>query len=241
MPSVLITGGTGIIGRAIAASFASQNWKVGLASRDLVKATKCTASFESGAFLPLQIDGSYSSFQKAIGSMETLFQEPLGSFIHAAGCNEDALVVRLQSHQWERMLEVNLTQAIWGSKASLRSMVKQGGGSIVYLGSVVGSRGNTGQAAYSATKAGLIGMTTSLAKEYGSKGIRVNCVEPGFIESDMVNDSLSSIDQEKIKYMIALQRMGTATEVAEVVSFLAGPLASYITGQVIRVDGGLTM
>jgi 3-oxoacyl-[acyl-carrier protein] reductase len=158
--------------------------------------------------------------------------------VNNAGLALDGLLLRLKEDDWERVMAVNLKGAFLCAKAVARTMVRQRAGRIINLTSVVAQTGNAGQAAYSAAKAGVIGLTKTLAKELASRSITVNAVAPGFIETDMTR---SLPEQVKTGYLslIPAGRWGTTAEVAEVVAFLAGPLAGYITGQVINVNGGM--
>ena len=158
--------------------------------------------------------------------------------VNNAGLALDGLLLRIKEDDWERVMDVNLKGSFLCAKAVARTMVRQRAGRIINLTSVVAQTGNAGQAAYSAAKAGVIGLTKTLAKELASRSITVNAVAPGFIETDMTG---SLPEQVKTGYLslIPAGRWGTTAEVAEVVAFLAGPLAGYITGQVINVNGGM--
>ena len=160
--------------------------------------------------------------------------------VNNAGIAIDQLVMRLKDEDWNRQLQVNLTGAFNLIRAASRPMMKARGGAIVNLTSVVGEMGNAGQAAYAATKAGLIGLTKSVARELASRGIRVNAVAPGFIDTDMTS-AIPEAARAKMLEAIALGRLGTAQEVADCVAWLASEQASYVTGEVIRVNGGMYM
>ena len=160
--------------------------------------------------------------------------------VNNAGVTIDNLLVRMKEEDFDNVINVNLKGVFNCLKAITPVMLRQRGGAIINISSVVGLTGNAGQVNYAASKAGVIGMTKSLAKELGSRGITVNAVAPGFIETDMTHD-LNEEYRKKIQQEIPLKRFGTADDVADVVSFLAGDDAKYITGQVIHVDGGMVM
>ncbi len=160
--------------------------------------------------------------------------------VNNAGIAIDQLLMRLKDEDWNRQLQVNLTGAFNLIRAASRPMMKARGGAIVNLTSVVGEMGNAGQAAYAATKAGLIGLTKSVARELASRAIRVNAVAPGFIDTDMTS-AIPEAARAKMLEAIALGRLGTAQEVADCVAWLASEQASYVTGEVIRVNGGMYM
>jgi 3-oxoacyl-[acyl-carrier protein] reductase len=164
----------------------------------------------------------------------------LDVLVNNAGITRDALALRMKHQDWQAVLDTNLSSAFYLSKAALRGMLRTNYGRIVNIASVVGLRGNAGQANYVAAKAGLIGLTKALAREYGARGITVNAVAPGFIESDMT-DALS--DELRTAYLaeIPAGRFGRPEDVAAVVAFLAGEEAGYVNGQTLPVDGGMVM
>ena len=161
-------------------------------------------------------------------------------FVNNAGVTRDGLMLRMSEEDWDLVLDINLKGAFNCIKAVARPMMKQRGGSIINIASVVGEMGNAGQANYSASKAGLIGLTKTTAKEFASRGIRCNAVAPGFISSDMT-DKLSDDVKKEYFNAIPLGEFGTTEDVANVVAFLASDMSGYVTGQVINVDGGLLM
>ncbi|MFH1278877.1 MAG: 3-oxoacyl-[acyl-carrier-protein] reductase [Candidatus Eisenbacteria bacterium] len=160
--------------------------------------------------------------------------------VNNAGITRDALFLRMKEEDWDAVIAVNLKGTFNFTKAVIRPMVKAKGGRIVNIASVIGVMGNAGQANYAASKAGIIGMTKSLAKEFASRGITVNAIAPGFIQTAMT-DVLSEKARESLMELIPLKRLGTSRDVADVVAFLVSPAAGYMTGQVLHVDGGMVM
>ncbi|MGH7461662.1 MAG: SDR family oxidoreductase, partial [Longimicrobiales bacterium] len=160
--------------------------------------------------------------------------------VNNAGITEDNLLVRLNTEAWDHVLDTNLRSAFFTIRAAARGMMRRRSGRIINITSVVGLTGNKGQVNYAASKAGLIGLTKSVAKELASRSVLCNAVAPGFIETEMTSE-LGAATREGLVGQIALGRLGQPQDVAAVVRFLAGPGASYITGQVIVVDGGMVM
>lgn len=160
--------------------------------------------------------------------------------VNNAGLTRDNLAMRMKDEEWDQVIAVNLTAAFRLSRACLRGMMKRRFGRIIGITSIVGVTGNPGQANYAASKAGLIGMSKSLAQEVASRGITVNCVAPGFIETAMT-DELSDAQKEKLMGAIPAGRMGTAQEIAAATLYLASAEASYVTGQTLHVNGGMAM
>jgi 3-oxoacyl-[acyl-carrier protein] reductase len=166
--------------------------------------------------------------------------EGIDILVNNAGITRDGLLMRMSAEDWRTVMDVNLASAFFTSKALTRHMIKRRTGSIINITSVVGMIGNGGQANYAASKAGLIGLTKSLAREVGSRGVRVNAIAPGFIDTEMT-DKLNEQQRETLIAQIPMGRIAAAEEVANVCVFLASEMASYITGEVITVGGGLAM
>ena len=164
----------------------------------------------------------------------------LHALVNNAGITKDMLAMRLKDEDWDEVIQTNLSAVFRLSRAAIRPMMKQRQGRIINITSVVGASGNAGQSNYAAAKAGVAGMTRALARELGSRGITVNCVAPGFIQTDMTAN-LTVAQQEALLAQIPLGHLGLASDVAHAVAFLASPQASYITGQELQVNGGMLM
>lgn len=164
----------------------------------------------------------------------------LDILVNNAGITRDNLIMRMKDEEWQKVIDINLTGAFNCTKAAVRPMIKQRSGRIINISSVVGIRGNAGQANYSASKAGIIGLTKAVAKEVGSRNITVNAIAPGYIRTDMT-EALSEGVKDEMAKRIVLARPGNPEDVAWLVAFLASDLSSYITGQIIGVDGGIVM
>jgi 3-oxoacyl-[acyl-carrier protein] reductase len=237
---VFITGGSRGIGKACAIAFANLGAQVvfGYAGNETAANETLALLRTKGKAIRFDIADT-ASCAKAVESVVSEFGR-LDVLVNNAGIAVDGLVVRTKDDDWDKQLDINLKGAFALIRAAARPMIKQRGGAIVNLTSVVGETGNAGQAAYSASKAGLIGLTKSVARELASRNIRVNAVSPGFIETDMTS-RLSAETRTKMIEEIPLSRLGAAAEIANAVVFLASDEASYITGEVLRVNGGMYM
>ncbi|SRR6266852_7088026 len=240
---VLVTGGSRGIGRACAVAFAKAGATVIVGYAHSEAAAQETVSALGGAAgggAALRLD--VADAKACAAAVESITKEH-GRFdvlVNNAGIAVDGLVMRIKDEDWDRQINTNLKGAFALIRAASRQMMKQKAGAIVNISSVVGETGNAGQAAYSASKAGLIGLTKSVARELASRNIRVNAVSPGFIATDMTS-AIPAPAKDKLLDSIPLARLGTAEEVAQAVLFLASDAASYITGEVLKVNGGMYM
>ncbi len=239
---VVVTGASAGIGRAIAEAFARQGAKLALIGTSAQRGAEVLQSVQAlggeGAFFTVDVADT-----QAVEKVGNEIQETLGvpyALINNAGITKDQLLMRMSEEEWDRVMEVNVKSCFNFARFFVRAMMKNKRGRIINMSSVVGINGNAGQVNYAASKAAIIGFTKALAKELSGRNILVNCVAPGFIETAMT-EGLAQGVKEKILTTIPLGRMGSAQEVAELVLFLASSHATYITGQVIAVDGGMAM
>ena len=240
---VLVTGGSRGIGRSIALAFARQGATVVIS----YAGNEAAAQETLGLLQAAGARGETVRFDVAdtaacASAVESVVKTHgrLDVLVNNAGVSVDGLVMRVKDEDWDKQLDTNLKGAFALIRAASRPMMKQKGGAIINLTSVVGEMGNGGQAAYSASKAGLIGLTKSVARELASRNIRVNAVSPGFIGTDMTSH-LEGETREKMLAAIPLGRLGSPEEVANAVLFLASDAATYITGEVLKVNGGMYM
>ena len=236
----LVTGASRGIGAAIADTLAARGATVvGTATSEAgADAISARLAPHGGAGRVLNvteagaIEGLVDAIVKEFG--------PVSILVNNAGITRDNLLMRMKDEDWQAILDTNLSSVFRASKAVMRGMVKARRGRIVNIASVIGVTGNAGQANYAAAKAGIIAFGKSLAKEIGSRGVTVNTVAPGFIETDMTKD-LPEVAKEAMLRQIALERLGSPQEIAEAVAFLASPAAAYITGETLHVNGGMYM
>jgi 3-oxoacyl-[acyl-carrier protein] reductase len=237
--NALVTGSTRGIGRAIAEAFSESGARVAVVGRDQQRADEAAASIGNGAKGFAADVSDTAAVTKLVENVEKAFGS-IDILVNNAGITRDNLVMRLKDEDWDAVQNANLRGAFASTRAVSRGMMKRRSGRIINVASIVGIIGNKGQANYAASKAGLIALTKSVAKELGSRNILVNAVAPGFIETEMTA-AMTPEAREALGKQIALERLGTAKDVAATVAFLASDLASYITGQVFVVDGGMVM
>jgi len=239
-----VTGASRGIGRAIAAELASEGANLVLTARGVegveAAAAALAEDYPAGRFLPVGCDvSSWDSVSELIDRTVEEFDK-IDFLVNNAGITRDNLVMRMKKEEWDDVLAANLTGVFNTCRLAARQMLRQRSGRIVNITSVVGLLGNAGQVNYAASKGGIISLTYSLAREMASRGVLVNAVAPGFIETDMTA-AMPEAARESTAEGIPLARIGKPEEISSVVAFLCGPGASYITGEVIRVDGGLAI
>jgi 3-oxoacyl-[acyl-carrier protein] reductase len=237
--SALVTGASGGIGGAIARALHAQGANVGLSGTRVEPLEKLKAELGERAHVlpadlgdPAAIEGLLKSAETALGGIDIL--------VNNAGLTRDNLALRMKDEDWQKVIEVNLTAGFRLARGALRGMMKKRWGRIIGITSIVGVTGNPGQANYAAAKAGMIGMSKALAQEVASRGITVNCVAPGFIETQMTG-ALNDDQKARIMATIPAGRLGHSPEIAAAVVYLASQEAAYVTGQTIHVNGGMAM
>ena len=241
--TAIVTGGSRGIGRAIALCLAEEGANVAViyaGNTAAAEETQKAIAEKGGQAIAIQCDVAN---EDAVTAMMKQVKEQFGSIdilVNNAGITRDGLLMRMKTSDWQAVLDTNLTGTFFCTKAVTKIMMKQRSGAIVNLTSVVGLMGNAGQANYAAAKSGIIGFTKSVAKELASRGIRVNAVAPGCIDTDMTAVLSDAVKDEMLK-TIPLGRVAQPEEVAKAVLFLVSDCASYITGQVLNVDGGMVM
>jgi len=237
--TAFVTGSTRGIGLAVAQALHAAGAKVAIVGRDAARAREVAAGLgdrAAGVGCDVadraQVEAALAAAEAALG--------PIDILVNNAGLTRDNILLRLSDEDWDVVLDANLKGAFLTIRAVIKGMMKRRAGRIINITSVVGLTGNKGQANYAASKAGLVGLTKSVAKEYAARGVLANCVAPGFIETDMTA-ALPSEARAALLEDIALGRLGRPEDIAAAVLFLASDLASYITGQVLVVDGGMVI
>jgi len=238
--TALITGASGGIGGAIAKTLHGQGAKVVLSGTRAEALEAVRAELGAGAFIAAANLSDIASVEALTKAAEDAAGSGIDILVNNAGITKDNLFMRMKDEEWDQVIAVNLTAAFRLSRAVLRGMMKRRWGRIIQISSVIGATGNAGQANYAAAKAGLVGMTKSLAAEVASRNITVNAVAPGFIQTAMT-DGLTDQQKEMISQRIPAGRMGRPAEIAAAVAYLASQEAAYVTGETIHINGGMAM
>ena len=235
--NIILTGSTGGIGGAILEKLYSSNATIIATGTNQVKLDTIKENFKNVIVKKFDIS-KHSTIEKFINDCNDILNNKIDVLINNAGITSDNLTLRMKEEEWSRVINLNLTSTFLLSKYVIKNMLKNKSGKIINITSIVGHTGNIGQANYSASKAGIIGMSKSLAQEYGRKNISINCVSPGFIKSEMT-DKISDNYKKTMEEKISLGRFGVPEDVANVVAFLSSGLSDYITGETIHVNGGM--
>ena len=235
--NIILTGSTGGIGGAILETLYNSNANIIATGTNQDKLNKIKEKFSKVITKKFDIL-EHNSIEKFVDECSDIFQNKIDVLINNAGVTNDNLTIRMKLNEWNRVINLNLTSTFLISKNVIKKMLKNKNGKIINITSVVGHTGNIGQANYAASKAGLIGMSKSLALEYGKKNIKINCISPGFIKSEMtekINDNFKQTLLDKI----SLERFGIPEDIANAALFLSSDLSNYITGETLHVNGGM--
>jgi 3-oxoacyl-[acyl-carrier protein] reductase len=238
----LVTGAAQGIGRDIALALANDGADVAICDVNLDAARKTAGDIEAKGRKSLALKANVAASADVTAMIDQIVEQfgRIDILVNNAGITRDGLILRMKDEDWDLVLSINLKGAFLCTKTALKYMSKQRAGTVINIASIVGAMGNAGQANYVASKAGLIGLTKTIAREYANRGITANAVAPGFIDTAMTQALSENVRQELAK-QIPMGKLGTPEDVANAVRFLASPWASYITGQVIHVNGGMYM
>ena len=238
----LVTGAAQGIGRDIALGLAADGAEVAICDVNLEAAQKTAGDIEAMGRKSLALKANVASSADVTAMIDQVVEKfgTIDILVNNAGITRDGLILRMKDEDWDLVLSINLKGAFLCTKSALKYMSKQRSGTIINIASIVGAMGNAGQANYVASKAGLIGLTKTIAREYSNRNVTANAVAPGFIDTAMTQ-ALSEQVRADLAKQIPLGRLGSSEDVANAVRFLASPAAAYITGQVIHVNGGMYM
>jgi len=235
--NILLTGASGIIGNSILEKCYDYGANILATGTNNEKLEKLKLNYPNINIKVFDIS-KHDQIENFLEEANLLFKNKIDILINNAGITLDNLSIRMKESEWKSVIDINLTSTYLTSKFAIKKMLKNKSGKIINITSVVGHTGNIGQANYAASKSGIIGMSKSLALEYGKKNIKINCISPGFIESNMT-DKISETHKELLKSKISLDRFGQPVDVANTVLFLSSDLSNYITGETIHVNGGM--
>ncbi len=235
--NIILTGATGVIGTSILDNLVSAGSNVVATGTNEDKLKKIKDKYENVNILKFDIS-DHSKIETFVEDCSKILSNKIDILINNAGITQDNLSIRMKQDEWKKVIDINLSSTFFITKNVIKKMLKLKNGKIINVTSVVGHSGNIGQANYAASKAGIIAMSKSLALEYGKKNIKVNCVSPGFIMSDMT-DKISEEHTELLKSRISLNKLGKPEDVANTIAFLSSNLSDYITGETIHVNGGM--
>ena len=235
--NILLTGATGVIGNSILEKLNNFDAKIIATGTNSEKLNKIQNKFKNVITKKFDIL-DHSLIETFINECNDIFQNKIDVLINNAGVTQDNLSIRMKDEEWSKVINLNLSSTFFLSKNVIKKMLKNKNGKIINITSIVGHTGNIGQANYAASKAGIIGMSKSLALEYGKKNIRINCISPGFIKSEMT-DQINENFRKSLEEKISLERFGTPEDVANAALFLSSELSDYITGETIHVNGGM--
>ena len=235
--NIILTGATGGLGSSILEILNKVNANIIASGTNTIKLEKLKEKFNEVEFKKFDIS-NHSEIEKFIEECNEFFGNKIDVLINNAGITSDNLAIRMKDEEWNKVIDINLTSSFLLSKYAIKKMLKNKRGKIINITSVVGHTGNIGQSNYAASKSGLIGMSKSLAQEYGKKNININCISPGFIKSEMT-DKISEDYKQILQSKISLDRFGIPEDVANAVVFLCSNLSNYITGETIHVNGGM--
>ena len=237
--NIILTGATGGLGSSILEILNNVNANIIASGTNLIKLEKLKEKFNKVEFKKFDIS-NHSEIEKFIEECNDFFENKIDVLINNAGITSDNLAIRMKDEEWNKVININLTSSFLLSKYVIKKMLKNKRGKIINITSVVGHTGNIGQSNYAASKSGLIGMSKSLAQEYGKKNININCISPGFIKTSMT-DKLDDKFKEAIVSKIPSARLGEPDDIANVVLFLCTNQSSYINGETLHVNGGMYM
>ncbi len=235
--NIIVTGATGVIGGSILTKLNEANANIIATGTNQNKLNKIKEQFNNIEIKKFDIS-NHKLIETFIDECSEILDNKIDILINNAGITLDNLAIRMKDEEWSKVINLNLTSSFLLSKYAIKRMLKNKCGKIINITSIVGHTGNIGQANYAASKAGIIGMSKSLAMEYGKKNITVNCVSPGFIKSEMT-DKISDHFKKTLENKISLERFGLPEDVANAVVFLCSSLSDYITGETIHVNGGM--